>query len=432
VVCFACAVTGDGDGAGALATTGVPASTGAAERLVAVRRKIAQGNAESFVLVGIMGFKPSSSTAIGSSASLYLIVRSGYSPMHTMSSKPGSPQPPGRERTRSAFFSPPVLTATGKIVSDHKVQVVTKVSGQIVALFFEQGDRVEKDQLLARIEDVTYRARRDEAAAQLAKSRARLEYQKISFVRTERLYQQGSAPDIEYADAKRGLKEAEAQVAAEEAALEYGQKLLDYCEVTAPIAGVVLERNVEVGDVVAAEGGRGANANAQFASIADMSKLRVEVDISELDIDRIRQVKSCTIVPDAYKDRRYEGHVLWIDPGADYSKATVQVKVRIKDPDDRLRVEGSAQVTFLPEVETAVAATQTGPILWIPASACLPDPSGQTATVFMALDGRLRRSTVSIGRRVGGQVEVTQGLREGQSIAADGLANLADGQRLPS
>ena len=273
---------------------------------------------------------------------------------------------------------PPVLTATGKIVSDHKVQVVTKVSGQIVALFFEQGDRVAKDQLLARIEDVTYRARRDEAA------------------------------------------------------LEYGQKLLDYCEVMAPIAGVVLERNVEVGDVVAAEGGRGANANAQFASIADMSKLRVEVDISELDINRIRDVKSCTIVPDAYKDRRYKGHVLWIDPGADYSKATVQVKARIKDPDDRLRVEGSAQVTFLPEVETAAAATQTGPILWIPASACLPDPSGQTATVFVALDGRLRRSTVSIGRRVGGQVEVTQGLREGQSIAADGLANLADGQRLPS
>jgi len=327
---------------------------------------------------------------------------------------------------------PPVLTATGKIVSDHKVQVVTKVSGQIVALFFEQGDRVAKDQLLARIEDVTYRARRDEAAAQLASSRARLEYQKVSFTRTERLYQQGSAPDIEYADAKRGLKEAEAQVAAEEAALEYGQKLLDYCEVMAPIAGVVLERNVEVGDVVAAEGGRGANANAQFASIADMSKLRVEVDISELDINRIREVKSCTIVPDAYKDRRYEGHVLWIDPGADYSKATVQVKVRIRDPDDRLRVEGSAQVTFLPEVETAGAAAQTGPSLWIPASACLPDPSGQTATVFVALDGRLRRSTVSIGRRVGGQVEVTQGLREGQSIAADGLANLADGQRLPS
>ena len=327
---------------------------------------------------------------------------------------------------------PPVLTATGKIVSDHKVQVVTKVSGQIVALFFEQGDRVAKDQLLARIEDVTYRARRDEAAAQLASSRARLEYQKVSFTRTERLYQQGSAPDIEYADAKRGLKEAEAQVAAEEAALEYGQKLLDYCEVMAPIAGVVLERNVEVGDVVAAEGGRGANANAQFASIADMSKLRVEVDISELDINRIREVKSCTIVPDAYKDRRYEGHVLWIDPGADYSKATVQVKVRIRDPDDRLRVEGSAQVTFLPEVETAGAAAQTGPSLWIPASACLPDLSGQTATVFVALDGRLRRSTVSIGRRVGGQVEVTQGLREGQSIAADGLANLADGQRLPS
>jgi multidrug efflux pump subunit AcrA (membrane-fusion protein) len=123
---------------------------------------------------------------------------------------------------------------------------------------------------------------------------------------------------------------------------------------------------------------------------------------------------------------------MWIDPGADYSKATVQVKVRIENPDDRLRVEGSAQVTFFPEVEAAVAAARTGPSLWIPATACLPDPSGQTATVFVAVNGRLRRSTVSIGRKVGGQIEVTRGLQEGQSIAADGLANLADGQRLPS
>lgn len=114
-----------------------------------------------------------------------------------------------------------LLTATGKIVSDHKVQVTTKVSGQIVALSFEQGDRVKNGQVLARIEDVIYRARRDEAAARLEKSRAQLAFQKINFARTERLFRDASAPEIEYADSKRAFEEAQAEVVAAQAALDY-------------------------------------------------------------------------------------------------------------------------------------------------------------------------------------------------------------------
>jgi RND family efflux transporter MFP subunit len=325
---------------------------------------------------------------------------------------------------------PPLLTATGKVVSDHQVEVLTKVSGQIVALSFEQGDRVKKGQVLARIEDTIYRARRDQAAAELEKSRANLEYQKVNFDRVERLHQERNAPDIEYADARRWLDDAHAQVAANEAALQYAQKALNDCEVVAPIAGVVLERNVEVGDFVAAEGGRGANANAQFGAIADMAVLRVEVDISELDIARIRRGLPCTVTPDAYKDRRYSGHVMWIDPGANYSKATVQAKVRIEKPDEWLRVEGSAQVVF--HADVPAPADNAADSLWIPSSACRPAPQGDTATVFVAVEGRLRQATITLGRRSGGEVEVRGGLTAGQSIAAEGLDKLRDGQRIKS
>jgi HlyD family secretion protein len=319
------------------------------------------------------------------------------------------------------------LTATGKIVSDHRVAVSTKVSGQIVALYFEQGDRVGKEQLLARIEDVLYRARRDEAAARLEQSAAHLTFQKVNFERVAGLVKSESAPDIEYADAKRALEEAEAAVAADRATLDFTQKTLTDCEVVAPIAGVVLTRNVEVGDFVAAEGGRGANANAQFAIIADMTQLRVEVDISELDILRIRKDMPCTIIPDAYKDRQYRGFVMWLDPGANYSKATVQVKVRIENPDDYLRVEGSAQVAFLSEPpQTEPQSTATA--IWIPSSACLVDASGKTGIVFLAENERLRRTTIHLGRRHADQLEVTGGLTAGQSIAVDGLNKLTDGQ----
>jgi len=324
--------------------------------------------------------------------------------------------------------SAPVLTATGKIVSDHRVQVATKVSGQVVALFFEQGDRVEKGKLLARIEDVLYRARRDEAAARLERSKANLEFQKVNYERVASLMEGQSAPPIEYADAERWLQDAKAQLAADKASLDFTQKSLDDTEVTAPIAGVILGRNVEVGDFVSAEGGRGANANAQFATIADMTQLRVEVDISELDISRVHAGMPCAIIPDAYKDRKYRGQVMWLDPGANYSKATVQAKVRIEDPDDFLRVEGSAQVTFLLQASAAGAGTPTG--IWIPAAACLFDDSGQTATVFVAVEGRWKRTPVKLGRRPGAEVEILSGLTAGQSIAASGADKLTDGQQI--
>ncbi|MEP0841549.1 MAG: efflux RND transporter periplasmic adaptor subunit [Phycisphaerae bacterium] len=325
---------------------------------------------------------------------------------------------------------PPLLTATGKIVSDHQVEVATKVSGQISALFFEQGDHVKAGQRLALIEDVAYRARRDQAAAELQKSKAALEFRRVNFERTERLYKEASAPEIEYADARRALDEAVAQVAANQAALDWAQKMYSDCEVLAPIDGVILERNVEVGDFVAAEGGRGAMANAQFAAIADMSKLRVEVDVSELDVARLRKDLPCQITPEAYKDRVYRGHVLWLDPGANYAKATVQVKVRILNPDEYLRVEGSAQVVFLMEDPGLDPATRPAPRVWIPASACAPEADGRTAKVLVVVKDRLQEAVVRLGRKAGGQVEILEGLEPGQRIVAADLDQYHPGQRV--
>ena len=338
--------------------------------------------------------------------------------------------------------SGPVLTATGKIVSDHRVAVSTKVSGQIVALYFEQGDRIERGQILAKIEDDIYRARRDEAAALLEKAKATVEFTRVNFARVEKLYTEKQAPEIEYAEVKRAYDEAVAQLAAAEATLDGANKALGYCQVEAPISGVVLERNVEVGDFVAAEGGRGAMANSQFALIADMEKLRVEVDVSELDIARLHRDMPCVVIPDAYKDRRYSGHLLWIDPGANYAKATVQVKVRIDNPDDFLRVEGAAQVQFIagdkpaeagsaqpPTTDPAgqVSTTQRSPGLWVPAGACRVDAGGQTAKVLVVREGMLRETTVKLGRREGANIEVLDGLAEGQEIAAD-AQKAKDGQ----
>lgn len=325
---------------------------------------------------------------------------------------------------QSAAESGAVQTATGKIVSDHEVDVSTKVSGQVVELQFEQGDHVEKGQVLARIEDVIYRARRDSAAAMLEKSRANYEFQKFNFERVKRLFETNQASETEVNDATRWYNEGKAQMDADAASLAFAEKQFRDCEVIAPIEGVVLERNVEVGDFVAAEGGRGAMANSQFGVIADMNKLRVEVDISELDIARIRPEMPCVIIPDAQKDHRYTGYVMWIDPGANYAKATVQVKVRINDPDAALRVEGTGQVQFLRE---AAKPGESKPMIFIPLTACILSADGGSAKVFVKADGKLRERTIRIGAKTATNIEVIDGLSEGDEIAAEGVDKLHDG-----
>lgn len=324
----------------------------------------------------------------------------------------------------------PVLTATGKIVSDHTVSVSTKVSGQVLKLHFEQGDRVAAGQLLAEVEDVNYLAQRDHARAMLEKARADLDYQKWNRDRVVKMHHEsGVATDVELAQMKKSVEETQAQLAASEAQLVFAQKALSDCRVVAPIAGTVLERSVEVGDFVAAEGGRGMIANAVFARIADMSMLRVEVDVSELDITRLRKDLPCRITPDAYKDRVYKGHVMWLDPGANYSKATVQAKVRIDAPDEYLRVEGSAKVVFYKgDPDTGRGGQSVA--LWIPKTAYVAGADAKSGKVLVASGGRLKSTPVRIGAIGDGQVEVTTGLNSGDTIVIEGLDKLTDGQRV--
>ncbi len=360
------------------------------------------------------------------------------------------------------------LVASGRIVSDFQVKVATKVSGQIVKMLVEQGDQVQADQVLARIEEVAYRALRDEAAAtgdrrafEVARARAeqvrirsnadeqlaRYEFEKRNYERLQRLHDHGQVGDFEFFNSKNECEAAEAALAAARAAVDaaasaiemagsdlraaqaslvLAQKRLDDCAIRAPIAGVVLERNAQVGDFLAAEGGRGANANAQLVEIADMTRLRVEIDVSERDIGRLSAGHPVRVTPDADRSRVYRGSILWIDPVGDYSKATVQVKVRILDPGPGLRVGGSAKVEFLAAASAdsnaaAVAGT------WLPKAAVKLTPGSDQAVVFTVHDDKAVANPVTLGARGDKSVEVRSGITPGMQVICDDLDTLDDG-----
>lgn len=363
---------------------------------------------------------------------------------------------------------PVVLVATGKIVSDVRVNVSTKVSGQITELFVEQGDSVQKGQVLARIEDVIYRAQRDEAAANVAErrhaieraraesaraqaaivqARAELAFRKRDHDRLEALFRKGQASELEYLNAKNlyeaaaaavdvavaaarsaetAIAVAQSELAAAESILRVWEKRLADCAIVAPISGVVLERNAQVGDFLAAEGGRGANANAQLVSIADMTLLRVEIDVSERDVHRVRAGQRARVTPDAVQGATYDGQVMWVDPLGDYARATVQVKVRIQNPGPDLRVEGSAKVEFLGPAAGSAPATGAA-TLWLPKAAVKLTPGSDEARVFTVSGDRAVAHAIRIGARTEKMVEVRSGVQPGMQIVCENLDNVEDG-----
>lgn len=367
------------------------------------------------------------------------------------------------------------LIANGRIVSDVRVYVATKVSGQIVELRVEQGDDVEEGQVLARVEDTIYRAQRDAEQANLEQLQSRLKqleaelerdlasvgeaeselaFREFDFNRLEKLHEEAGAYELEFVTSKSAFDSAkaaldrtraaaestrrsrsvfEAQIAAQRASLRLAQKRLDDCDIRAPITGVVLERNAQIGDFLAAEGGRGANANAQLVSIADMTRLRVEVDISERDVHRLAAGQKARITPDAAPEQSYGGEVMWVDPIGDYARAQVQTKVRILNPDRRLRVEGSAKVEFFgPATSSADSpgSTEEADRIWLPLDAVFIDPNSGVTQVFTVDDGKAAAHAVTLGVRTTKNVEVLSGLSPGMRIVAKGVEELSEGRRV--
>lgn len=361
-----------------------------------------------------------------------------------------------------------VLVANGKIVSDVRVNVATKVSGQITDLYVEQGDNVKKGQVLARIETDVYEAQRDQAKAgveQLRRSitqtksnhkrdlaavdqaRSDYEWRKYNYDRLKKLAERNQASDVELTEARLTLDGAvaalskaeatakstesaisvmEAEMEASKAVLRLQQKRLDDCAIKAPVSGVILERNAQVGDFLAAEGGIGANANAQLVSIADMTHLRVEIDVSERDIHRIHAGQRARITPDAYQSDVFNGHVMWIDPIGDYARAIVQVKVRIENPKPELRIDGSAKVEFLGDKPEKAPTSQTDRF-WLPLETVKISTKDGKAHVFTIIEDRAVANEVEIGARTAKTVEVLSGVYPGMEIVADHLDEIKDG-----
>lgn len=242
-----------------------------------------------------------------------------------------------------------VLTASGYIVARRKAVVSSKIQGRLAELAVDEGSRVAKGEVIARLDSADYRAQVAVARAQWERSEADLVEQQRQLRLTENLARGGVVSRDQWDAAVSRVQLAEASRAQAKAALELSEANFQNTVIRAPFDGVVLRKMAEVGESVAPipPGVNLSTSSGAIVALADPGTLEVEADVSESNLARLQPGQPANVIVDAFPDRTFPGTLRQIVPTADRTKATVTVKVSIRDDDETLKPEMSAKVTFL-------------------------------------------------------------------------------------
>jgi len=333
-----------------------------------------------------------------------------------------------------------ILTASGYVVAQRKAAVASKGTGRLEYLGVIEGDRVRKGEMIGRLESSDVEAALGQAKANLALARAGYESAMAekedaasNFERQKALFDMQSISRAEYDAANARNRRAIAAIASADANIQFAIANVRAAEVgventyiRAPFDGVVLTKNANVGEVIspfgAAAGSRGA-----IVTVADMYSLEVEADVSESNIEKIKENLPCEITLDAYPERRYPGKVSKIVPTADRAKATVLTKVRFDDLDERVLPEMRAKVSFL-KADNVRSAGNTAPKISVPASS-IATRNGQKV-VFIAKGDAVIETAVTLGEAMGNRIEIVAGVAAGEKVVLRPAESLKTGTKI--
>jgi RND family efflux transporter MFP subunit len=324
---------------------------------------------------------------------------------------------------QSPSQSDAVLQASGYVVAQRKASVASKGTGRLAYLGVVEGDKVKKNQIIARLEDSDIRAQLDEANANLKLYEAQLMEAENNFKRQQELFNAKVVSKSQLETAETNYNRILASIQLAKAQIQSIEVALENMIIRAPFDGTVLTKNADVGEIVAPLAA-GINSRGNVVTIADMTSLQVEADVSESNIQKIIVGQDCEISLDAYPNLRYAGFVDKIVPTADRSKATVLVKVGFKNYDSRVLPEMSAKVLFLKEKEEQTDIDEPA-LLMVPLSALAT--RNEKKVVYKVIDNRAVEIQISTGREFGNYIEVLSGIENGEQVIDNPGQQITDG-----
>ena len=288
------------------------------------------------------------------------------------------------------------VNVSGVVEPIRSIAVNAQVSGALLAVHVEEGTLVRRGQQLARVDDRELRAQLDAAEAQLQV--ARNAYERAEQLRDRRVI---TLPEYE---------RDRAAYAAAEAQVSQLRTRIGYATVDAPIGGMITQKLVEAGDVVAPQ--------TRLFEIADISTMVVRVGVSELDVVELNVGDAVEVRLDAYPGRALAGRIRRIFPAANPETRLVPVEVQLDEVSAR-----AARPGFLARVTFRLSAREN--VLLLPASALLGGQGSQS--VFVVEEDRAIRRTVETGLTSQGRVEVVAGLDGSEIVVTAGNNMLRDG-----
>ena len=343
------------------------------------------------------------------------------------------------------------VVATGKVTPITKVEVKSKASGIVKKLLVDYGDRVKKGQLLAQLDKVEIEAQVEQSRAALEAAQANLKSSQADFERAKvdaegpdvpllkRAYDRAvnmakdgvvSTSALEEAQKnyelalnkqnvakaqvtvlKAKIAQSQAVVAQDQATLKQLQEQLSYTDIVSPIDGIVLSRDVQMGDAVSSILVLGSTATLVM-NLGDTSEVYVKGKVDESDIGKVYLGQRARIKVESFKDKTFDGKVTKISPmGVEKDNVTTfEVRVSIQNPGGELKAEMTANAEIILEEHKSVLQIPEGAILYDKdkkASVEIPDPKGK--------EGK-NKVAVNIGISNGAKTEVLSGLKEGDQV----------------
>jgi len=332
-----------------------------------------------------------------------------------------------------------LLNASGYVTTRLKATVSSKITGKVAEIMVEEGMKVEKDQVLAKLDASNVESGLRLAEAQLAAAKLNLtetEPQAIfAAAELKRITALGSSKsvsltDVGKAEAEAGIQQAKlarqrAEVVVAERQVDQWKQQVDDTIIRAPFAGVVTTKDSQPGEMISPMSSGGFTRTG-ICTLVDMASLEIEVDVGESFINRVKAGQAVEATLDAYPDWKIPCHVIAIIPTADRQKATVKVRVGFEKLDPRILPEMGVKVAFQGDEPAAPVNPAAGSNTVAVPKAAVQSLDGRDIAWVVA-NGRAERRAVTVANSNETEVTLSAGLTQGETVVLNAPATLSDG-----
>lgn len=303
------------------------------------------------------------------------------------------------------------VSASGTVVPINRVEIKSKASGEIESIPVEEGDHVKRGDLIVRLDQTDVLAELEQARADLDIARAELKQAGNNYERRKKLFEKEMISEEEMDNSELAVAQAKGKMVRAKTSLDQAQERFDETIVTAPISGIILQKYVEEGQIIAS-GISNVSGGTTIADIADMSHVYIEAGIDEIDVGKIAVGQAALVTAEAYPDRKFQGKIIRIAPEARINQNVTlfDVVIEVENNEGLLKSGMNADVR--------ITIVEDNNVLLAPTMALKPargeGPNFRTAMIKE--NDNYRPQKVEIGRTDFDKTIILSGLKEGDTI----------------